>query len=326
MDIQYLLWLQEFRNATGGVFDAFFEVISELMHGTFAYLLAAAIYWCIDKNTGVLLAMNVGFGSVVNQTFKNTFCIYRPWIRDASIVPVGDSMESATGYSFPSGHTQLATAEFGTIAIWQRRRKWVVGLCTVMIAAVMFSRNYLGVHTPQDVLVSCALCCVVIYGNYHLKRWIEAGRNRDLMTLGVGLIVCAAFLAFVTCKSYPIDYAPDGSILVDPEMMITDCYVAAGCAIGFLIGWILERRFVQFEPMPKVWQKILSFIVGAALLAAVIKGICEPLYYFMLGLGTMAGYWGKLLYSVIAFIFIVTGYPCIIKLADKLMNHSERYR
>ena len=146
------------------------------------------------------------------------------------------------------------------------------------------------------------------------------------MTLGAGLIVCAAFLAFVTCKSYPIDYAPDGSILVDPEMMITDCYVAAGCAIGFLIGWILERRFVQFEPMPKVWQKILSFIVGAALLAAVIKGICEPLYYFMLGLGTMAGYWGKLLYSVIAFVFIVTGYPCIIKLADKFMNHSERYR
>ena len=83
---------------------------------------------------------------------------------------------------------------------------------------------------------------------------------------------------------------------------------------------------MQFNPLPKVWQKVISFVIGAALLAAVIKVICKPLYHFMLGMGTMAGYWGKLLYSVIAFVFIVTGYPCIIKLADKLMNQSERHR
>ncbi|MDD6655680.1 MAG: phosphatase PAP2 family protein [Lachnospiraceae bacterium] len=323
MDIQYLLWLQELRNATGGAMDAFFEFISDFVHGTYAYLMMAAIYWCIDKKAGIMIAMNVGFGNVANQTLKNICCVYRPWIRDARIVPAGNSMQTATGYSFPSGHTQLATAEFGTIAVWQRRRKWLATLCVVMIMLVMFSRNYLGVHTPQDVIVSCALCSLVIFADYRLMRWMEAKQNRDLLVLGAGLVICAIYLVFFTLKSYPVDYAVDGSILVDPAKMITDCYSAAGCAVGFLIGWILERRLVKFEPMQKVWQKMICFIAGAVLLALVMKAVCEPLYAAMKEISMMGSYFGKMLYYIIAYVFIMAGFPALMKLVNKFYQRKR---
>ena len=39
---------------------------------------------------------------VVNGLLKVTVCAYRPWIRDARIIPYGDSKTTATGYSFPT--------------------------------------------------------------------------------------------------------------------------------------------------------------------------------------------------------------------------------
>ena len=52
MDINYLLWLQEMRIATGGVFDGFIEGVSDFVVGAWAYLLIGLIYWCINKKKG----------------------------------------------------------------------------------------------------------------------------------------------------------------------------------------------------------------------------------------------------------------------------------
>lgn len=316
MDIAYLLWLQELRNATGGVLDSFFETISWLVISTYAYLLMVAIYWCMDKKAGTMMAMNIGFGNVANQTLKNIFCVYRPWIRDSRIVPVGDSMTGATGYSFPSGHTQCATTEFGTIVVWQRKRKWISILCVIVVLLVMFSRNYLGVHTPQDVIVSCALCSLVIFLDYRLMHWVEEKQNRDLIVFMSGIVVCIVFLLFITLKPYPLDYAADGSVLVDPVKMMEDCYKAAGCALGFLSGWLLEKRFIKFEPMKKIWQKILCFIVGAVLLLLLVKFVCDPLVATVTATGEMGGCLGKLLNTFILYMYIMAGFPCLIKIAE----------
>ena len=126
MDIQYLLWLQELRNATGGVFDEFFNALSKFAVDIMPFL-PFVVFWCADKKWGYRFITSWGIGEVLNGIIKLTVCAYRPWIRSELIEPAGDSKVAATGYSFPSGHTMVATVTYGTTIAWQkekRRRTW----------------------------------------------------------------------------------------------------------------------------------------------------------------------------------------------------------
>ncbi|MBO5364799.1 MAG: phosphatase PAP2 family protein, partial [Clostridia bacterium] len=223
--MEYLLWLQ-------GVRSDFWNVIlmyaTELVTSPLMYLFVAVLYWCFAKNAAITLALNISIGSMINQTLKNIFCVYRPWVQNPALKPVEAAKETATGYSFPSGHTQLAATEFLSIAAWQRKRKWLVAVCFFMTFLVMFTRNYLGVHTLPDVLASFLIACFVVLVTPKLLEWIEHGKNRDLFVTILVMILSGLTLVYTTLKSYPMDYLPDGRLLVSPKEMITDCYRAAG--------------------------------------------------------------------------------------------------
>ncbi len=100
MDIQYLLWLQELRNATGGIFNEFFNALSKFAVEIMP-LLPFVVFWCADKKWGYRFISSWGIGEVLNGIIKLTVCAYRPWIRSDLIEPAGDSKVAATGYSFP---------------------------------------------------------------------------------------------------------------------------------------------------------------------------------------------------------------------------------
>ena len=117
MDIQYLLWLQELRNATGGMFDEFFNALSKVAVDLMPFL-PFVIFWCVDRKWGYRFILTLGIGDLLNGIIKLTVCAYRPWIRSDLIEPAGDSKVAATGYSFPSGHTTEATAVYGTTVAW----------------------------------------------------------------------------------------------------------------------------------------------------------------------------------------------------------------
>ncbi len=299
MDIDYLLWLQNLR---GSFWDSLLLNVTDFIASPVMYVFIAVIYWCLNKNAATYLAMNISFGSMINQTLKNTFCVYRPWIRDARITPLDVAKESATGYSFPSGHTQIAASEFLSIAVWQKKRKWVVAVCVFMTALIMFTRNYLGVHTPQDVVVSLIIACTVIFLNNKLLKWIDKKQGRDLFVFIIGIIVTTIALVFTTVKPYPMDYDVNGMLLVDPKEMITDCFVAAGCVYGFLIGWILERRFVKFDTRATRKTLVIRGVIGSVILLIYALFVREPL-------GSIHPYFGEMLFIAIAFIYILFLYP-----------------
>ena len=150
MDIQYLLWLQGLRGATGGIFNELLNSVSKFAVDMMPFL-PFVVFWGASKKWGYRFLTTLWIGEVLNGVIKLTVCAYRPWIRSDLIQPAGDSKTAATGYSFPSGHTTVATVTYGTTLVWQRdRRKWLAVLCGVLILLTGFSRNFLGVHTPQD--------------------------------------------------------------------------------------------------------------------------------------------------------------------------------
>ena len=150
MDINILLGLQEFRNGAGAFLADFLLKMTYFGELNTVLVIMAVIYWCVSKDVGTYLLMGWSGNRILNGALKVTVCAYRPWIRDARILPYGDSINTATGYSFPSGHTMNAATVFGGGAVRKDLPGMLRAALGVMVVLVAFSRIYLGVHTPQD--------------------------------------------------------------------------------------------------------------------------------------------------------------------------------
>jgi len=276
MDLEYLLYLQHLREISNGLFDSFFENYSLLVIQKWFFFLVAGIYWCCSKKLGEYMFFNMAGSHIMTVLLKNTFCIYRPWMRNPAIVPVGDAISTANGYSFPSGHSSIATATFGSPAVWFRKHRWFVVIMSILIALVLFSRNYLGVHTPQDVIVGCGATCLCLYANWKMLKWANAAPNRDYIVLGGGTVLTAAAMLFLYYKSYPTDLGPNGQMLIDPVKGVMASFGTCGMFWGLLVGWVAERHFVRFSTDVHWGEKIARFIGGGALLYVVSSYLKEP--------------------------------------------------
>ena len=203
MDIQYLLFLQNLREATGGFFDEFFNALSKFAVDIMPFL-PYVVFWCVNKKWGYRFLATTWLGEILNGVIKLTVCAYRPWIRSAEINPAGDSKTAATGYSFPSGHTLVGTIQYGTTAVWQwSKRKWLAITCLVLLVLTAFSRNFLGVHTPQDVLVGLAEGIVLIVLVGIVQKALEnKEKAKDILTF-VGVAVMIGVLIYITWTTTP---------------------------------------------------------------------------------------------------------------------------
>ena len=263
MDLQYLLLLQKFREATGGVLNDFFLQISDLSYGIFIWMLACILFWAVDKKTGAFLFLNIAVNRFLMQLLKLTFCVYRPWIRSADIVPV----ETASGYSFPSGHSVTSASNYGTVlARYGKKHKPLGAFMIVMLLLTMFSRNYIGVHTPQDVAVGATLGLVMVFLGIRAWEWIDEKPGRERIIPLAGVALTALFLLYINLKSYPLDYDASGKLLVDPAKMMKDGYKDAGRILGVSLGWYLERRYVRFSMDVPVLTKVTRCGVGALII------------------------------------------------------------
>ena len=235
------------------------------------YVAAILIFWCVSKEEGYYLLLMGFFGTVVNQFLKLLFRIPRPWVRDPDFTIVESARAQATGYSFPSGHTQNAVATFGGIAR-STRRPWVRWTCVAVLLAVSFSRLYLGVHTPLDVGVSFAVAGVMVLALYPLIR--QASRRPRLMAglLAGMLLAGTAYLVFAYVHPFPAD--------VDPANLTSgreNGWKLLGATVGFGISWWLDRRYIRFDTRAVWWVQLLKVVLGLALLMGIRAGLKAPL-------------------------------------------------
>ena len=311
MDINILLALQDFRNGAGGALSSFFSKMTFWAELNTALVLMAIVYWCVSKDFGGYLLMGWSGNRLVNGVLKVTACAYRPWIRDARIVPYGDSMTTATGYSFPSGHTMNAASTYGGIAVRRDLPSALRFAAGLLVALVAFSRIFLGVHTPQDVLVGAAAGILVMVLTCKLMDWVAAHPEKDWLVVVIGLALAAAIAVYSAVKPYPADYDAEGKLLVDGAKMANDTFKGVGWCAAFLIGWVLERRFVAFTTEVSMARRAARAVVGLISYYAVALILAHAVK------GWIAGPAGTMISCFIQMFYISFGFPWLFKRLEK---------
>lgn len=235
-----------------------------------AFLVAALIvFWCVDKRKGYYI-MSVGFiGNMANQFLKLLCRIPRPWVLDEDFTILEQAREAAAGYSFPSGHSQNAVGTFGGIACTTKNRvvKWI---CIAIAVLVPFSRMYVGVHTPYDVLVGSGMALILIF--CLRKPVLEKGEKAMKTLIAVMLAMAVGFLLYVELYPFPAD--------VDAQNLASgmkNAYTMLGCLVGVAIVYAAEKKYVNFTTEAVWWAQILKAVLGLAVVLVVKEGLRSPL-------------------------------------------------
>lgn len=304
MDLQYLLMLQQFRNTAGSFLTPLMLLVSDLA-SIGSVVICIVIYWAADRSLGYWVMTNCISGLILNNALKLTACIYRPWIRCPALTPPPKALKSATGYSFPSGHTQLAASALGSLAVKLRQKyRPAALLCILLILLTAFSRNYLGVHTPQDVVVSLILAALLIKVNSVLFEKIRQDNAALYRAIAAGCIFCLLCVLYYHFKPYPMEYV-NGALTVDPSEMKTDGYSVAGAGLGFFAGAFLETRYVRFSTDGSFLRRAVRVLCGLPFAALMLLVAKKPMYAL---LGRSAGHFFLYLILILYAVFI---YPAL---------------
>lgn len=242
--------------------------VTTLGEETAFLVIGLIIFWCVDKRKGYYV-MAVGFaGTMLNQIMKLSFRIPRPWVLDPQFPILERAREAAAGYSFPSGHTQTAVGTFGCLAVSTEKKWWRI-TCVILAVMVGFSRMYVGVHTPADVLAGAAVACLLIW---LLRKPVLYGENRALKTTFAALILLAlAFWAYVRFWDFPADMD-----VHNMESGLKNAYTMLGCTIGIALVYVADKRR-NFSVEAVWWIQILKVAGGLLLVLAVKEGLRAPL-------------------------------------------------
>lgn len=259
---QVLLALEGIRS---GALTLFFSAITDLGSNVGYLVILTVIYWCVDKYAGLRLAYCSVFSATLNVWLKEIWNIPRPG--DAALDGVLDQagiqrrvtpLREASLASFPSGHAQGAAATWGYVAhiassnLAGKRWPWyAAGLLAALIA---FSRLYLGVHFPQDVIAG------LVIGAAYLVVWlcVEPHARPRLASLGLAWKVGLALLV------------PIAMLAVQPG---EDTAAAMGAAVGMGLGSLLERQTVRFSVSGKRGQRVLRGLLGLTLVLTTYLGL-----------------------------------------------------
>ena len=246
--------------------DTLMSLITQLGDELFFMVIAITMFWCIDKKRGYYL-LSVGFvGTVLNQFLKLVFRIPRPWVLAPDFTIVESAREAATGYSFPSGHTQNAVGTFGGVARSTKKR-WVQIVSIVILLLVSFSRMYLGVHTPKDVAVSFAIAVILLLVLYPVFEKMDEHPKMMYWMFGGMTVLGVAYLLFVTLYPFPADV--DAANLASGTK---NAYTLLGATLGVVVAFHVDRTHTKFSTEAPLLGQILKVAIGLALTLAVKAG------------------------------------------------------
>ncbi len=223
-------------------FDMLFQGITMLGEDNFFMLATAVVYWCVSKEWGYRLGFICLTSAAVNQALKDIFRVPRV-IGEEGIRSL--RLHTAGGFSFPSGHTQ-STASFWTLIMlhFRKQRLYVTGAAIILL--VGFSRLYLGVHRPVDILGGIAV------GWGWVIIWNYLDRVAGIKGKAIYLLFIIPVLTGMWLFSNNQDY-----------------YKVAGGLLGLYLGYIIEPRYIRFRVEARWELQVIKLALGLTTLLAI---------------------------------------------------------
>lgn len=263
--MQILYWFESIRMP---ILDELMLAVTHLGEETAFLAITLIVFWCIDKKRGFFL-MAVGFlGTMANQFLKLHCRVPRPWVLDENFTILEAARAQATGYSFPSGHSQTAVGTFSAIAVTSKNRV-VKYLCITLAVLVPVSRMYVGVHTPWDVLVGAGMALIFVA---LLQKPMMDEQMHLKNAVFWGMIACAsALVLFVRLYPFPADV--DEANLTSG---LKNAYTMFGCTVGALVVYAVDRK-LDFPVDAAWWAQIIKAVLGLALVVVVKSVLKTPL-------------------------------------------------
>lgn len=224
-------------------FDHFFVGITVLGEEYFAISVLCLILWCVNKQAGYRIGFAYISSWILNFSLKEIFHIPRPFALDKDLVPLRP--ETATGYSFPSGHTQSA-ASLSTAVMANFRKRWLYIIGVSLIILMACSRMYLGVHTLLDVGVGALLGVGWIFvANILFDHMERTGSKAALLVIGAPMIAAMVFI------------------------QDNDYYKIAGTFSGLMLGYLVDAAYIRYEVKGPAWQRTVNYLIGMGVLLTI---------------------------------------------------------
>ena len=221
-------------------------LISYLGSGILLFAVIAIVYFLISKKQGRLIGLVIAPSMVFNNILKTLFSAKRPFEFSGKeyLRKLDVKMDQATGTSFPSGHAQISSATYSEVFI-NFKKIWLRIICVAFIVLIAFSRLYLGVHFPGDVLVG--------------------------LILGIGLSVFLHYMyAKIEDKNYKYFIYLIPLVITIPFIIINfnnptsaDLFKTFGFASAFTLSMFIEEKFIKFKEDVPFKNKLLRLLLAA---------------------------------------------------------------
>jgi undecaprenyl-diphosphatase len=226
------------------------------------------------------------------QALKAIFRVPRPFMRYPDQI-IGERQHTATGYSFPSGHSTTASSFYSGL-FKAFREKWIRAIAISLMIIIPLTRLYLGVHWPMDVIVGTAigLFFSLAMGAAFLRIYECDSLFFKVCKIVAILTLPVAFVLAIALDWTNIDYRAVHNLMQNSAI-----------AGGMFLGAYLERKNVNFKVPSAMMAKIKALLIGllmAAPIALVLMVI--PFMHYMFEAATYAflGAWISFIYPMIA--------------------------
>lgn len=180
IDFNILNAIQSIRNP---FLDTIMPLITFLGSGGIVWAVTALIMLCFKKSrkTGIVIIVSLLLGLFLSTMgLKNVIARERPYNTEGALLTVENLLIGAPSgrFSFPSGHA-ISSFSAATVILLYSKKSAIPAI--ILAALICFTRLYLYVHFPSDVICGALFGILLAFvSNFLVNKIWEKNNERKL--------------------------------------------------------------------------------------------------------------------------------------------------